>query len=92
MTIAGLSVFERTLAQKGESVNPGVIGSVTESGNNFGATGIDSIAGVGNDDADIPANETLEGAEKTLGCALGISAERINTRISGGKIIEVALS
>lgn len=109
VTIANLSVFGRTLAQKGTNgrnhnlnhhvmmvsganVKPGVIGSVTESGNDFGATGIDSISGVGSDNADIPANETLESTAKTLGCALGISAERINTRISGGKIIEAALS
>lgn len=109
VTIANLSVFGRTLAQKGTrgrnhnlnhhvmmvsgaNVNPGVIGSVTESGNDFGATGIDSLTGAGSDDGDIPANETLEGAAKTLGRALGISAERVNTRISGGKIIEAALS
>ena len=109
VTVANLSVFGRTLAQKGTrgrnhnlnhhvmmisgaNVNAGVIGSIARSGNDFGATGIDSVTGAGSDDADIPANETLEGATKTLGCALGISADRIDTRISAGKIIQAALS
>ena len=109
LTVANLSVFGRTLAQKGTrgrnhnlnhhvmmisgaNVNAGVIGSIARSGNDFGATGIDSVTGAGSDDADIPANETLEGATKTLGCALGISADRIDTRISAGKIIQAALS
>lgn len=108
VTVANLSVFGRTLAQKGTAgrnhnlnhhvmmisganVNPGVIGGIARSGNDFGATGIDSISGAGDDNADIPANETLEGATKTLGCALGISAERVDTRINNGRVIQAAL-
>ncbi len=76
----------------GSNVNPGVIGSIARSGNDWGATGIDSSTGAGDNGADIPANETLESAAKTLGRALGISTERIDRRISGGKAIEAALS
>jgi len=76
----------------GANVNPGVIGSVERSGKDFGATGIDSITGAGGNNADIPEDQTLEGATKTLGCALGISEERMNLRINGGKVIQAALS
>ena len=75
----------------GANVNPGVIGSVARSGNDFGATAINSTTGAGGGNADIPANQTLEAATKTLGCALGISADRMNTRINRGKIIRAAL-
>ena len=109
VTVANLSVFGRTLAQKGTrgrnhnlnhhvmmisgaNVNPGVVGSIAASGNDFGATGIDSVTGAGSDDADIPADETLEGATKTLGAALGISNEQMDLRINGGKVIQAALS
>lgn len=109
VTVANLSVFGRTLKQKGTrgrnhnlnhhvmmvsgaNVNPGVIGAITETGNDFGATGINSVTGVGDDNADIPADETLEAATKTLGATLGISTERMDIRISGGKVIQSALA
>jgi len=76
----------------GSNVNPGVIGGIERSGNDWGATGINSVNGASNNNGDIPQNETLEAATKTLGCALGISEDRMNTRISGGKVIQAALN
>lgn len=72
----------------GPKVRPGVVGSIVPTGNDFGATAIDSATGKGIDSGDIPADETLEAAAKTLGTAIGMPADRLDLRISGGKVIK----
>ena len=42
--------------------------------------------------ADISRDESLAAAGKTIARSVGISDERINLRISGGKVINAALS
>ena len=108
VTVANLSVFGRTLGKKGTqgrdhnlnhhvmmisgaNVGAGVYGGITESGNDFGATAIDSVTGEGGG-GDIPQEETLEAAGKTLAAACGLAADRIDLRISGGKVIEPAIA
>lgn len=76
----------------GANVQGGVFGGITESGNDFGATAIDSVTGEGGGGGDIPQEETLEAAGKTLAAACGLSADRIDLRISGGKVIEPAIA
>lgn len=69
-------------------VNPGVVGRIIPSGNDFGASAIDSVTGMGAEGADIPESETLEAAAKTLATTLGMPADRMNVRIDGGKVIQ----
>lgn len=76
----------------GKYVSPGVYGKIVKLGNDYGATGIDSITGQGKDDGDIAASETLEAASKTLGRALGIDQGSLDARIIGGKPIAKALN
>ncbi|MEM6927367.1 MAG: DUF1501 domain-containing protein [Myxococcota bacterium] len=76
----------------GAGVNPGVHGRLAPSGNDFGATAIDSQTGQGSEGADIPETETLEAAAKTLGAAVGIDESRLEVRIEGGKVIRPVVS
>ena len=75
----------------GSNVNPGVVGSLMPSGNDFGASAIDSVTGEGREGADIPVDQTLESAAKTLGSVLGMPSDRLDVRISGGKVIQSVL-
>ena len=108
VTYASLNTFGRTLKTVGEGrshnqqhhvmtiigrrVRGGVYGGVAQSGNDFAATAIDSVSGASRPTADIPADETLQGAAKTLSAAVGLASERIDTRINGGKVISAALA
>lgn len=76
----------------GANVVPCIGGGVAPSGNDFGAVAIDSETGQGGDGGDIPVTESLEAAAKTLGAALGIARDRLDTRIVGGKVIEAAVA
>ncbi|MEN0065859.1 MAG: DUF1501 domain-containing protein [Myxococcota bacterium] len=76
----------------GAGVRGGLHGKVGPSGNDFGATAIDSQTGEGYDGADIPEEETLEAAAKTLATAVGIDAETVERRIDGGKVIVPAIA
>lgn len=76
----------------GANVGAGVYGGIIESGNDFGATAIDSVSGQGEQGGDIPQDETLEAAGKTLAAACGLAADRIELRIDGGKVIEPAIA
>ncbi|MEM9457616.1 MAG: hypothetical protein AAGF11_25785 [Myxococcota bacterium] len=76
----------------GPNVTPGVFGGIAPSGNDFGATAIDSVSGLGMEGGDIPEDETLESAAKTLGQLVGMDAERTDFRIDGGKVIEAAVT
>jgi hypothetical protein len=107
VTVANLNVFGRTLRQQdgngrdhnlyhhvmsihGKHVRAGVCGGIEEFGNDFGATGIDSVTGAAG--GDIPGEETLESAAKTLGRVLGIPQERLDERISVGTPILSAIA
>lgn len=74
----------------GKHVRAGVVGGIEESGNDFGATGIDSVTGAAG--GDIPAEETLEAAAMTLGRVLGIPQDRLDERIAKGTPILAAIA
>lgn len=76
----------------GANIAGGVFGGIEESGNDFGATTIDSVTGAGGNGGDIPVEETLEAAGKTLATAVGLSEEQIDHRIKGGQLILPAIA
>ncbi len=71
----------------GAGVGAGVYGGLEPSGNDIGATDIDSATGAGVAGGDIPKNESLEATSKTLATIIGVPDEAIERRIIGGKII-----
>lgn len=76
----------------GANVGAGVFGGLAPSGNDLGATGMDSVTGAGVEEGgDIPKEETLESAAKTLATVLGVSSESVENRILNGKVIEAAV-
>ena len=82
----------------GKNFKSSVVGGVTADSNNDGgyaASGIDSATGASNNSGDIPANQTMVAAAKTLGAGLGIpdsvqSADWISS--AGGKTVTGALN
>lgn len=76
----------------GPAVQPGVFGGIKESGNDFGATSIDSATGEGGNGGDIPEDETLEAAAKTLATVVGLAPDRVELRVAGGKVISAAVA
>jgi len=76
----------------GKHVKGGVIGGVAAVDSDFGATAIDSVTGQADPSGDIDPLSSLESAAKTLGAALQIQGERLEQRISGGKIVSAALT
>jgi hypothetical protein len=76
----------------GPNVKAGVTGDMTPLADKRGAsaTGINSVTGR-SVDADVPKNGTLASAGKTLMRACGIAEERVEPRISSGKIIRSAV-
>jgi hypothetical protein len=74
----------------GKHVRAGVVGGIEESGNDYGATAIDSVTGAAG--GDIPAEETLEAAAMTLGRVLGIPQDRLDERIAKGTPILAAIA
>jgi len=81
----------------GPSIKGGVVGALEPTvykGEivNFHAKGIHSESGLSDGQLDIQASETLVSVGKTLAKAVGISDERINERLDGGKIIRGALT
>jgi len=102
--VGSLNVFGRTLKKKGtsgrdhnsghhcmvlmgEGIKGGIVGGIQPQGNDYIAQSIDSVTGRGGD-GDIPYSETLASAGKTLGYAMGISAERMNEVLPPGKIVK----
>lgn len=104
VTYASLNCFGRTLLRAndgrthnqehhvmtiiGRRVRGGVYGGLARVGNDFGATAMSSDGGA---TLDIPADETLQAAAKTLAAAVGVSNARIEQRINGGKKITAAI-
>lgn len=78
----------------GKHVQGGVVGGIEPSGNDYGATSIDSVTGVSvpGNMGDIDVDSTLEAAAHTLGRALGIPQDRLDERIIGGTPILSALA
>ena len=76
----------------GPHVQAGVYGGVAPSGNDFGATSIQSDTGEGGDGGDIPQDETLQAAAKTLATVTGVTPERVELRVDGGKVISAAVA
>jgi hypothetical protein len=74
----------------GAHVRGGVMGGIAASGNDFGATSIDSVTGAKG--GDIHEDHTLEAAAMTLGRVLGIPQERLDERIAVGTPILAAMA
>ena len=84
----------------GKNVKGGVIGGLRSVGGDFGALPINSNTGAGTNRGDIPLNEFLESAAKTIAAA-GLPAADVNKRIKRtvdgndldvGKIIKAAVN
>jgi hypothetical protein len=107
VVIASLNVFGRTLAKKGtsgrdhnpghhamilmgEGVKGGVVGGLRPSNDDFIASSFSSKSG--KPGGDIPFEETLASAGKTLGRVLGLGVDRLDEIIDGGKIVESVIA
>jgi hypothetical protein len=75
----------------GKHVVGGVIGGVEAVDDDFGAVAIDSSTGQASASGDIEPLSSLESAAKTLGAALQVPSERLEQRISGGKVVSAAI-
>ncbi len=78
----------------GNGVAPGVIGGVgpNQSGNEYVAQPINSATGEKDAAGDIPFEDTLGAAGKTLGVLLGIPEDRMNEIITPGKAVWRAIA
>jgi hypothetical protein len=76
----------------GKNFQGGVIGGVTPLGSDFGALAIDSQTGQGMTGGDINLANSLPAMGKTLGAGLGVSTTALNSGITGGAIVNAALS
>jgi hypothetical protein len=76
----------------GPGIKPGVVGGLVlnEGGTEFIANSIDSATGASG--GDIPYEETLGAAGKTLAVALGITEERANQMLPVGKVVQSAIA
>lgn len=81
-----------TMVAFGAGISPGVYGGVGPVGDQHGALSIDSVTGQGRANGNIPANETLEAAGKSLARAMGHGQAEIDARIRGGRIVESFLA
>lgn len=81
----------------GDNIRSGVIGGCAKFGEDFGSLAIDKNTGAGvplemtGPDV-IPFEQSLESTAKTLGVALGIPRDYLDTEITTGQVIEAALS
>ncbi|MEM9188014.1 MAG: hypothetical protein AAGF12_02465 [Myxococcota bacterium] len=107
LTFASLNVFGRSLRRfnNGRTHNPahnvmmligpnvqgGVFGGIEDTGRNGKCRAIDSRTGAARDDGDIPYEETLSSAAKTLACAVGMSSAAVDEAITEGTPIQAAL-
>jgi Protein of unknown function (DUF1501) len=78
----------------GANVRGSVVGGLrpTDDGRDFQSLPVASKTGKGALDADIPVEETLAAAGKTLGAALGIERTQLDTAITQGAVVEAALA
>lgn len=78
------------MAITGKHIRGSVVGGIEPSGNDYGATSINSTTGESG--GDIPPEQTLEAAAHTLGRALGIAQDRLDERIANGTPVLAALA
>jgi uncharacterized protein (DUF1501 family) len=107
VVVATLNTFGRTLKKKGyegrdhheghhvmvmigNGIVPGVVGGVELAGSDYQSTSIDSTTGA--PQGDIPFEESLAAAGKTLAHALGVPEERVDAMIDGGKIVRSVIA
>ncbi|MEM7435144.1 MAG: DUF1501 domain-containing protein [Myxococcota bacterium] len=76
----------------GEGLRAGVVGGLEPTGKDYQAQAIDSSSGNAAPSGDIPHEETFQSMAKTLGVALGVTRERLDEAITGGKVIESAVT
>ena len=76
----------------GEGIRGGVVGGIEPTGNDYQAQAIDSGTGRASASGDIAHEETFQSMAKTLGVALGVPRTRLDEAITGGKVIETALT
>ena len=76
----------------GEGIRGGVVGGIEPTGNDYQAEAIDSGTGRASASGDIAHEETFQSMAKTLGVALGVPRTRLDEAITGGKVIETALT
>jgi len=78
----------------GSGVKGGIVGGVelNKSGSEYQAQAIDSASGAGGSSGDIPFEETLSAMGKTLGVAMGISPERMEQILPGGKVVQSVIA
>jgi len=69
-----------------------VVGGIEPTGRDYQAQAIDSASGQASPSGDVPHEETFQSMAKTLGVALGVPRIRLDEAISGGRVIESALS
>lgn len=82
------------MAMFGPCVRAGVVGGVEKVSNGnrpFSARPIDSATGQASDGGDVPLEDGLTAAAATLCAAVGMPQDRIETRVSGGKVVTGAL-
>lgn len=80
--------FHHCTVLMGEGVQPAVVGGLKPRGNDWQATGFNSVTGVGGDEEDVPYEETFESLAKTIGTVLGVSQAHLDENITGGKPIQ----
>jgi hypothetical protein len=77
----------------GKPIRPGVIGGLEPQAGDYYASPIDSKTGKGvTGGGDIPFADTLAAMGKTLGAAVGMPRDALNTEIAQGKVVEAALA
>ena len=75
----------------GSRFKPGVIGALTQVGNDYGATNIDSKSGTGTSSGDIKAVDTLASFGMTMLSAVGADPTVISSPSTTGKVISAGL-
>jgi hypothetical protein len=73
----------------GKPIKPGVIGGLEPKAGDYYATGIDTTTG--KPGTSIPFADTLGAMGKTLGAAVGVPREAMDTEIEAGKVVDAAL-
>ena len=77
----------------GKNVRAGLVGGTVARDGDYSATGIDSATGAGVvSGGDIKFEDTLSAVGKTIGAAIGITSETLDTEMSGGRVIQGAIA
>jgi hypothetical protein len=76
----------------GKNVKGGVVGGVVPLAGDFAASAIDSATGRASASGDIDPLSSLESAARTLAAALRLPDERINARITAGRVVRAAVT